>query len=366
MPKLRKLIAAYTVIALTIASVAVLAQGPEPKTAAEEIVERQAAARSVAAKPEPKAAPSVSKGTRSLNDLAASGSQWARRRLSGHAAPVANQTTVPVVRSGQARPRVRQIARPVVHIRNTSVVRPAAMPVAVTKAAAATHVANPVKSVQTLPKSAKTTPRLDDESTKPVFSETGKLPISTTNPIAGIGAVVGFMLKLALVLALAYLSVVALKFYWSRTGKPMRFGARALVVEESAPLSAGTAVHLVNISGKRFMVGTAQGQVSILAALDEDGEIQHSAGGSLPNSSGDDCEESPSAKSAQDNVGMGVFASAIPMMAEAFKKRSASSKDESRQSSAAPMAAKTLSSDIRKSTQFLDELRTRLDSQEVA
>ena len=350
MPKLRKLIAAYTVVALTIVSAAVLAQGPEPKTAAEEIVERQAAARSVAAKLEPKAAPNVSKGTRSLNDLAASGSQWARRRLSGHAAPFANQTKVSVVRSGQARP----------------IARPAAMPVAVTKAAAATHVANPVKSVQTPPKSAKTTPRLDDESTKPVLSETGKLPISTTNPIAGIGAVVGFMLKLALVLALAYLSVVALKFYWSRTGKPMRFGARALVVEESAPLSAGTAVHLVNINGKRFMVGTAQGQVSILAALDEDGEIQHSAGGSLPNSSGDDCEESPSAKSAQDNVGMGVFASAIPMMAEAFKKRSASPKVESKQSSAAPMAAKTLSSDIRKSTQFLDELRTRLDSQEVA
>lgn len=80
--------------------------------------------------------------------------------------------------------------------------------------------------------------------------------------------------KLLLVLGLAWLSVGALKLFYTRSARPLKFGTRTLHVEESSPLGAGASVHLVRIGRQRWLVGTAQGQVNILAAVDEEGAMQ--------------------------------------------------------------------------------------------
>ncbi|MGQ9923692.1 MAG: flagellar biosynthetic protein FliO [Armatimonadota bacterium] len=153
------------------------------------------------------------------------------------------------------------------------------------------------------------------------------------------GSVAGLLARLALVLALAYLSIVALKFLYSRTGRPLKFGERLLQVEESAPLGGGAAVHLVRIGEQRWLVGTAQGQVNILSEVGGKGE----AVGAPPSR-----EDAPSL-SGLLNPGL---------LRELTGK--ASRKTDVRLEAASP--ARAVSGELRQTSSFIDEMRARLQA----
>ncbi len=153
------------------------------------------------------------------------------------------------------------------------------------------------------------------------------------------GSVAGLLARLALVVALAYLSIVALKFLYSRTGRPLKFGEHLLQVEESAPLGGGAAVHLVRIGEQRWLVGTAQGQVNILSEVGGKGE----AVAASPSR-----EDTPSL-SGLLNPGL---------LRELTGK--ASRKTDVRVKAASP--ARAVSGELRQTSSFIDEMRARLQA----
>jgi len=77
-----------------------------------------------------------------------------------------------------------------------------------------------------------------------------------------------FLFKLALVLALAYVSILGLK-KWSgmKGGLPARGGAGIKVVE-SAALGSNRSLHLVAVGSRRLLVGSTQAQVNLIAEVD--------------------------------------------------------------------------------------------------
>ncbi|MCC6483940.1 MAG: flagellar biosynthetic protein FliO [Armatimonadetes bacterium] len=371
-------------VLLLLAAVAgvVFAQGPEPKTKAEEIAE-MAAARA-AAKEQAKAekpAATVKPEAKSLEDLAASGSKWAQQKLDARRAPRPVEKTTPaprVTRAPRSRPVETVQPRPVTNppaaasARERNSKASAARPVLARPSVTEERPTEPAHAAK-VKSSARSTAapaaavQPDRESQGKLFEPEGQSS-SFGTALTGIGAGLGFLAKLALVLVLAYLSVVALKLFWTRTGKPLRFGARTLIVEESAPLSAGTAVHLVNINGKRFLVGTAQGQVNILAALDDNFEIKepelrsardHGSGSTTG------AESSAQTLEHEDSPSVNFMSSLLPAVLEGFKSRLGTVQARPKQPAQQPAAARKVAAEIRKSTQFIDELRSRLESPQV-
>ncbi len=159
------------------------------------------------------------------------------------------------------------------------------------------------------------------------------------NALAVAGSVAGLLARLALVLALAYLSIVALKFLYSRTGRPLRFGERLLQVEESAPLGGGAAVHLVRIGGQRWLVGTAQGQVNILCAVDSTGE------------------------EARAQTGPGQAPSLAGLLeAGLLRELTGQRTPKTRTGNAPGSPARTVSGELRQASSFIDEMRARLQA----
>lgn len=149
----------------------------------------------------------------------------------------------------------------------------------------------------------------------------------------------GLLARLALVLALAYLFIVALKFLYSRTGRPLKFGERLLQVEESAPLGGGAAVHLVRIGEQRWLVGTAQGQVSILSAVNAAGE----AGGAP--------ETRRDAPTLSGLLNAGILSGQTTERAR---------RGNSPAEKASP--ARLVSGELRQTSSFIDEMRARLQA----
>ena len=156
--------------------------------------------------------------------------------------------------------------------------------------------------------------------------------IARTLGAAGAGLV--FLLKLGLVLVLAYLTVVALKLFWNRSGRPLQFGKRSLVVEASAPPGVGPALHVVHVGGRRTLVGTAQGQINILQELDaETADAQPSLQPVAP-----------------ANAASPLAAVKLPAFLEKLTRREAPGET----------AAAGVASELRRSAQFIDEIRARM------
>lgn len=75
--------------------------------------------------------------------------------------------------------------------------------------------------------------------------------------------VLGTLLKLALVLVLAYLTILALKWISGRRDL-MPHGSQNLRIVDTLRLSTGSSLHLINAEGKRLLIGCSSGQVSLL------------------------------------------------------------------------------------------------------
>lgn len=86
------------------------------------------------------------------------------------------------------------------------------------------------------------------------------------DPFDGPGAAMDLMLKLGAVLALAYVSMAALKRY---TGGAVSYRGSLLEVLDSTSLGPNRAVYVVRAGEKRLVLGVTQNQITPLGELDE-------------------------------------------------------------------------------------------------
>jgi len=86
------------------------------------------------------------------------------------------------------------------------------------------------------------------------------------DPFDGPGAAMDLVLKLGAVLALAYVSMAALKRY---TGGSVSRQGTLLEVLDSTTLGPNRAVYVVRAGGKRLVLGVTQNQITALGELDE-------------------------------------------------------------------------------------------------
>ncbi len=75
-----------------------------------------------------------------------------------------------------------------------------------------------------------------------------------------------FILKLGLVLALAYVTILGLKRFSVLRGSSL-CGSQRIRVIENSPLGASKMLHLVEIGPKRLLLASTQNQISLLAEL---------------------------------------------------------------------------------------------------
>jgi flagellar biosynthetic protein FliO len=85
------------------------------------------------------------------------------------------------------------------------------------------------------------------------------------DPFDGPGAAMDLVLKLGAVLALAYVSMAALKRY---TGGSVSRRGSLLEVLDSTALGPNRAVYVVRAGGKRLVLGVTQNQITALGELD--------------------------------------------------------------------------------------------------
>jgi flagellar biosynthetic protein FliO len=86
------------------------------------------------------------------------------------------------------------------------------------------------------------------------------------DPFDGPGAAMDLVLKLGAVLALAYVSMAALKRY---TGGTVSHRGTLLEVLDSTTLGPNRAIYVVRAGGKRLVLGVTQNQITPLGELDE-------------------------------------------------------------------------------------------------
>jgi flagellar biosynthetic protein FliO len=86
------------------------------------------------------------------------------------------------------------------------------------------------------------------------------------DPFDGPGAAMDLVLKLGAVLALAYVSMAALKRY---TGGSVSQRGSLLEVLDSTTLGPNRAVYVVRAGGRRLVLGVTQNQITPLGELDE-------------------------------------------------------------------------------------------------
>lgn len=97
-----------------------------------------------------------------------------------------------------------------------------------------------------------------------------KKPIKTAKENDGISVmtVVSTLLWLALVLGLAYLTILALKAISNKRVISPQCGVPGLQVKDVARLSPNNTLHMVNVNGKSLLIASTSEQVSILAEFD--------------------------------------------------------------------------------------------------
>ncbi len=78
-----------------------------------------------------------------------------------------------------------------------------------------------------------------------------------------------FIFRLALVLALAYGTIFALKRFTNIRGGTIA-GQRNIRVVENSMLAANRALHLVEVGNRKYLVASTPGQISLIAELSEE------------------------------------------------------------------------------------------------
>jgi flagellar biosynthetic protein FliO len=97
------------------------------------------------------------------------------------------------------------------------------------------------------------------------------------DPFDGPGAAVDITLKLLAVLALVYVALSALRKY--SLGAGLGRSARVLQVVECTNLAANRSLYIVNVEGKRLLIGVTASSMSTLAELEASPDpISHGIG----------------------------------------------------------------------------------------
>ena len=78
----------------------------------------------------------------------------------------------------------------------------------------------------------------------------------------------GFLLKLGLVLGLAYLTILGLKRFSGIKGAVGGAGGRRIRVIENSSLGANKSLHLVEIGGRKLLVASTPNQISLITEVD--------------------------------------------------------------------------------------------------
>lgn len=82
-------------------------------------------------------------------------------------------------------------------------------------------------------------------------------------------SVLSMMIKLAVVLGLAYLTVLALKWFSAKRDAVPR-SQRELQIGDTVRLSSTNSLHMVSVKGKTLLVGCSSGQVTLLREFDDE------------------------------------------------------------------------------------------------
>jgi len=90
--------------------------------------------------------------------------------------------------------------------------------------------------------------------------------IGVADPFDGPGAAVDITLKLLAVLALVYVALSALRKY--SLGAGLGRGARSVQVLECTNLAANRSLYVVNVEGKRLLIGVTASSMATLAELE--------------------------------------------------------------------------------------------------
>lgn len=82
------------------------------------------------------------------------------------------------------------------------------------------------------------------------------------------------VLMLAVVLVLAYLTIMALKWLSDRRESPAH-SSKDLQLMDTLKLSPGSSVHLINVRGKTLLIGSTAGQINLLSEVEsiEESEV---------------------------------------------------------------------------------------------
>jgi flagellar biosynthetic protein FliO len=137
-----------------------------------------------------------------------------------------------------------------------------------TAAAAGSEDAAPVP-----PSSApETSSAADAAPAAPVAAAPAPPRPTAAEPLDFPGAAVDVTLKLVAVLALAYLTLALVKRY--SLGATLGKRSSAMQVIESTTLAPNRSIYLVNVEGRRLLLGVTASQITTLAAWDGDGVPQ--------------------------------------------------------------------------------------------
>jgi len=79
--------------------------------------------------------------------------------------------------------------------------------------------------------------------------------------------------KLGVVLAMAYVTILALKWLYARRDVPVS-GRRHMRILDTVRLSSTSSLHVVEVNGRSLLVGASTGAVSLLRELDEQEEAE--------------------------------------------------------------------------------------------
>lgn len=103
----------------------------------------------------------------------------------------------------------------------------------------------------------------------------GEAPVKNDSSLTGKALFSTFM-ALLLVLGLAYGTILLIKWVSGQRGMTPS-GSGKMRVLESARLSQTGTIHIVNVKGKRLLIGSASGQVTLLQELEPDDEEEQVA-----------------------------------------------------------------------------------------
>ena len=115
---------------------------------------------------------------------------------------------------------------------------------------------------------AETTPVREDKIALLLKQEEEPKPVAQTT---GDWAKTGFraILSLAFVLALAYVTILALKRISGKRETGPR-GSKNLEIVDTLKLNTNSSIHLINVRGKTLLIGSTAGQINVLTEVEAD------------------------------------------------------------------------------------------------